>query len=81
MRARVDVYKRQGEDLPVQVLEDQGHHEVFGLILLGQHDKDGGLLIAELLRVNSRIKAEDLLHLRVKESVETGQHLSLIHIF
>ena len=54
-----------GEDLPVQVLEDQADHEILGLILLGQYDKDGGFLIAKLLRVKGGVKAEDLLHLRV----------------
>ena len=52
-----------GEDLTVQILENQGYHEILGLILLGQYDKDGRFLITELLSINGGIKAENLLHL------------------
>ena len=43
--------------------------EKTGLIHDEGLDKDGGFLIAKLLRVNGGVKAEDLLHLRVEEGV------------
>ena len=68
------VLVRHGEDLPVQVLEDQADHEILGLILLREYDEDGGLLVAEGLRIDGGVKAQDLLHLAVQEGVQPGQH-------
>ena len=68
------VLVRHGEDLPVQVLENEADHEILGLVLLREYDEDGGLLIAEGLRVDSGVKAQDLLHLTVQEGVQPGQH-------
>ena len=61
-----------GEDLPVELLDHQGHHEVFGQIFLRQHDKDGAFRIAELLGVDSSVEAKDLLHLRIQKRNEPG---------
>ena len=65
---------RHGENLPVQVLEDQADHEILGLVFLRKYDKNGGLLIAEGLRVDSGVETQDLLHLAVQERVQPGQH-------
>ena len=53
----------------MQVLDDEGNHEILGRVLLREYHEDGRLLIAELLSVYGGIKAEDLLHLRVEEGV------------
>ena len=65
---------RHGENLPVQVLEDQADHEILGLVFLRKYDKNGGLLIAEGLRIDSGVETQDLLHLAVQERVQPGQH-------
>ena len=57
----------------MQVLDDEGNHEILGRVLLREYHEDGRLLIAELLSVYGGIKAEDLLHLAVQESVESGE--------
>ena len=64
---------RHSEDFPVEVLDDEGNHEILGRVLLREYHEDGRLLIAELLSVYGGIKAEDLLHLAVQESVESGE--------
>ena len=65
---------RHGENLPVQVLEDQADHEILGLAFLRKYDKNGGHLIAEGLRVDSGVETQDLLHLAVQERVQPGQN-------
>ena len=65
---------RHGENLPVQVLEDQADHEILGLVLFRKYDENGGLLIAEGLRIDSGVETQDLLHLAVQERVQPGQH-------
>ena len=44
-------------------------HTLDEIAAVGAVDKDGTLGIAELLRVDGGIEAEDLLHLRVEEGV------------
>ena len=65
---------RHGEDLPVQILEDQADHEILGLVLLREYDEDSGFFIAEGLRVDSGVETQDLLHLAVQERVQPGQN-------
>ena len=67
------VLVRHGEDLPVQLLDDEAHHEEFIGIFLRHHQEQGGLLLAESLRVYSGVEAEQLLHLRIEKGVEPGQ--------
>ena len=64
---------RHGEDLPVQLLDNQRHHEEFAGIFLGHYQEQGGGFLAECLRVHRRIKAQQLLHLRIQEPVQPGE--------
>ena len=64
---------RHGEDLPVQLLDDEAHHEEFIGIFFRHHQEQCGLLLAESLRVHGGVEAQQLLHLAVQKGVEPGQ--------
>ena len=48
------------QDLPVELLDDEGYHKKRVGILLRHNEKHGALLPAEPFRVNFRIEAENL---------------------
>ena len=55
-------------------MNDEGHHEILGIVLLRQHHEDSGLFVAELLGIDCGIEAKDLFHLRVQKGIQPGQH-------
>lgn len=62
------VFVRNGEDFPVELLDDQRDHEK-DRHLFRHDDKQRRLLPAELLRVDLRIEAENLFQLAVEEGI------------
>lgn len=70
----VPVLVRHGEQFPTQVLDHEPHHEVLGLILLGEHQEDGGLVAGKALSVQRAVEADRLLQLRIQKGVQPGQH-------
>ena len=61
----VPVLVRHGEQFPTQVLDHEPRHEVLGLILLGEHQEDGGLFAGEALGVDGGVEADGLLQFGV----------------
>ena len=62
-----------GQDLPVELLDDQGDHEEGIGIFLRHDQEDGALLPAELLRINLCVKAQELLQLGIQKGIQPGQ--------
>ena len=65
---------RHSEDFPVEVLDDEGNHEILGRVLLRKDEEDGGFLRRKHFSVNGTVEAQDLLQLTIKERIEPGQH-------
>ena len=55
-------------------MEEEGDNGVLGIVLLRENDKNGGLLVTKLFRIDCRIKAQELLHLTVQKGVESGKN-------
>ena len=61
-----------GQHLPVNLLQEQTNHKIFCIVLLRQYNKDCRFGVTKGLRVHGTVKAQDLLHLRIQKSVQSG---------
>ena len=68
------VFIRHGKELTGEVLDHQSGNEVLGGIFFRQDEKDGAFFGCEHLGIDGAVVADDLLQLRVEESIQTGQH-------
>ena len=67
------VFICDGQDLTVELLDDEADHKERVGVFLRHDDKDGRFFSAELLGVYLRIEAQELLQFRVQEGIESGQ--------
>ena len=56
----------------IQLLKEQRHHKIFGIILLRKNNKNCGFFFTKCFRIQRAVKAEDLFHLTVQKRVQTG---------
>lgn len=61
------------QDLPVQLLDDEAHHEELRGIFFRHHQEKSGFFFAEGFGVHGCVEAQQLLHLRIQEGIEPGQ--------
>lgn len=61
------------QDLPIELLDDQADDEILSVTFLRHNQEDCAFIRAEFLRVYGRVKAQNLLQLRIQKSVQSGK--------